>query len=63
MGALAIVQIIIGLAQGVLAGLTTANAPQEVIAAVQAGIESFKKVHGTLVTKAQVDASMFEYKW
>lgn len=63
MGTLGLIQIVIGIVQGILAGLTTANAPQETLAALGNAIAELKKVHGTLVTKAQVDAHTFEYKW
>lgn len=58
-----IVQLIIGMGQGVLAGMQNTGAPQEILAALQNGIQSFQQVHGTLVTKAQIDANTLEFKW
>lgn len=58
-----LLQIIISLTQGALGGLTTAKAPQEILDALQSAIASLSKVHGSLVTKAQVDAYTLEFKW
>lgn len=63
MGWIAIVQLIIGLAQGLSAGLTTAGAPKAILDAVQAGLKAFTDVHGQLVTKAQVDQITLDFKW
>lgn len=63
MGWLTTVQLIIALTQGVLAGLTKANAPAEILSALQNALTELTKVHGTLVTKAQVDSYTLDYKW
>lgn len=55
--------LIITLTQGVLAGLTAANAPAEIISALQNALTELGKVHGTLVTKAQVDSVTLQFKW
>lgn len=60
---LTLVQLIITLTQGVLAGLTKSGAPVEILSALQNALTELDKVRGTLVTKAQVDAITLEYKW
>lgn len=63
MGWISLVTLIISLTQGLLAGLTAANAPQAVLAAAQTAIAELRKVHSELVTKAQVDSITLDYKW
>lgn len=60
---LVLLQLAISLTQGILSGLTTAEAPQEVLDALQAALTKLNEVHGTLVTKAQVDGITLDYKW
>lgn len=58
-----LLQIIISLTKGVLGGLTTANAPQEILDALSTALSKLQEVHGSLVTKAQVDGITLDFKW
>jgi hypothetical protein len=48
---------------GLLSILTKSNAPAELIANVNEAIKQLSMVHGTLVTKAQVDSLLDQPKW
>lgn len=63
MGVLSVIQLILGLLGGVSAVLTKNNAPAEVIAGIQTAINEISKVHGTVVTKAQVDSLLDTPQW
>lgn len=63
MGWIGLAQLIIALTQGLLSGLTSAKAPQEILDALQTALGLFQKVHGTLVTKAQVDSVTLDFRW
>lgn len=63
MAILTILQLVLPLLSGVLSMLTTSKAPVEVIASVQKAIEELKKVHGTVVTKVQVDSLLDTKTW
>ena len=60
---LSIVTLVLGLLQGLIPMFTKANAPAEVIADLQAALTAIQNVHGTLVTKAQIDSLLVEPKW
>lgn len=49
--------------KALLATLTKAKAPQEIIDSIQNAINEVAKVHGTIVTKAQVDSITLDYQW
>jgi hypothetical protein len=63
MGWLTIIRLIISLTEGVLGGLTKSNAPQEILDALNVALAKLQEVHGTLVTKVQVDGITLDYKW
>lgn len=63
MGVLSLVQVVIAILGGLLNTLTKSNAPAEVLAGIQAAITELTKVHGTLVTKVQVDSLLDTPKW
>ncbi len=63
MGALSILQFLLPMLGGLLGILTKSNAPAEILQNVQSAIDQLMKVHGTLVTKAQVDALLDQPKW
>lgn len=58
-----ITKLIITLTSGLIGQLTAAGAPKEVLDAASAGLAQLEKVHGTLVTKMQVDSVTLGYKW
>lgn len=58
-----LLQLAIALTQGVLSGLTASNAPKEILDALTSALASLGKVHGTLITKSQVDSVTLDYKW
>jgi hypothetical protein len=62
-GILSILQIVLPLLGGVLNMLMKSNAPAEIIAGVNNAITELTKVHGTLVTKAQVDSLLDTPQW
>lgn len=63
MGILSVIQLILGLLSGVSSVLTKSNAPAEIIAGIENAITEISKVHGTLVTKAQIDGLLDTPKW
>ncbi len=63
MGALQILQFILPMLGGLLSILTKSNAPAELIANVNEAIKQLSMVHGTLVTKVQVDSLLDQPKW
>lgn len=63
MGALALLQIILPMLSGLLGLLTKSGAPSEIINNVTSAIAQLSAVHGTLVTKAQVDSLLDNPKW
>jgi hypothetical protein len=63
MGWITIIQLVISLTEGVLGGLTKSNAPQEILDALSVALGKLQEVHGTLVTKSQVDGITLDYKW
>jgi len=60
---LPIISIVLALAKGLIPMLTASNAPAEIIADAQSAVDLFTKVHGTIVTKAQVDSLLIDPKW
>ncbi len=63
MGALSILQFLLPMLGGLLGILTKSNAPAEIIANVNEAIKQLTIVHGTLVTKAQIDSLLDSPKW
>lgn len=63
MGVLGVIQLILAILSGLSSTLTKSNAPPEVIAGVEAAITELQKVHGTIVTKVQVDTLLDTPKW
>lgn len=63
MNALTIIQLVLTLLSGVLATAIKGNLPAEIIAGVQAAITALQNVHGTDVTKAQLEALRVEPQW
>lgn len=61
--ALPILQAVMPLLSLLLNSLTKSKAPGEIIQAVQEAIKQINMVHGTVVTKAQVDALLDEKEW
>ena len=49
--------------RGLLALLTKSNAPAGIITSVENAIKELSAVHGTLVTKAQVDGLLDTPRW
>jgi hypothetical protein len=47
--------VAIGLLKGVLAAATTSKLPQEILDAIQSSITALQGVHGSPVTKAQLE--------
>lgn len=62
-GILSIVQLSLTLLQGLLPVLTKSNAPADIISGINNAITELTKVHGTLVTKAQVDSLLDTPHW
>lgn len=62
-GILPILQVVLPLLGLLLNTLTKSNAPADVIAAVQEAIKQISMVHGTVVTKAQVDSLLATKEW
>ena len=63
MNALALIQLIVTLLSGVLAAATSNKLPQEIIAGVQAAITALESVHGSDVTKAQLESLRVTPQW
>lgn len=63
MGWIQLIQLAIAITQGVLGGLTQAKAPQDILDALNSALKSLSTVHGTLVTKSQVDSVTLDFKW
>jgi hypothetical protein len=63
MGWISLIQLAIALTEGALNGLTKATAPQEILDALSSALASLQQVHGSLVTKAQVDGITLDFKW
>lgn len=55
--------LVLSLLNGVLPILTKSGAPAEIIAGIQRAIDEITKVHGTVVTKVQVDNLLDVPKW
>lgn len=62
MNVLALIQLILSLLRGVASGLGKAHLDEEA-AGVQAAITALENVHGSLITKAQVDALRITPTW
>lgn len=56
-------QLILTLLSSLLSSLLKSNAPAEIIAGVQSALNELTKVHGTLVTKVQIDSLLDEPRW
>ena len=63
LGILSIIQLSLTLLSGLLPALTKSGAPADIIAGINNAIAELTKVHGTLVTKAQVDNLLDTPKW
>ena len=50
-----LVTLAISLTKGLLAAATKAQLPQEILDSLQAALDAFYKVHGTEVTKSQLE--------
>lgn len=63
MSALAVIQVVLALLSGVLAAATRSNAPQQIIQGVQAAIAALQQVHGSEVTKQQLESLRVTPQW
>lgn len=63
LGILGIVQLVLTLLGGLIPVLTKSGAPADIIAGINNAITEITKVHGTLVTKVQVDNLLDTPKW
>lgn len=60
---LQLLSLIVSLGQGVLASLKVAGIAPEILAEVQIALDALAKVHGTLVTKPELEALRTEKLW
>jgi hypothetical protein len=63
MNVLNILAVVIPLLEGVLSAVTKAQLPQEVIQAVASAIAALNQVHGTEVTREQLESLRVTPQW
>jgi hypothetical protein len=63
MSALTIIQLVLFLLNGVLSAAIKSGLPAEIITIIQNSITELIKVHGTEVTKGQLDSLIVDKQW
>ena len=63
MNALLLLQLVISLLGGILAAAVKSGLPAQVIASIQAAIGALEAVHGSDVTKAQLEGLRVTPQW
>jgi hypothetical protein len=63
MNGLALLQIVLALLSGILAAAIKSGLPQQIIASIQNAISELEQVHGSEVTKAQLEALRVTPQW
>ena len=63
MNALTIIQMVLFLLNGVLSAAIRNTLPGTIIGTIQNAIAELEKVHGTDVTKGQLDSLIVEKQW